>query len=310
MDWFSFAILGYFFLSLEVVLDKFLLSSKRVSHPVIYSFYAGTLGLFALVFCFSENFHFLDSSGIVSRFIGGIIFAYAMLSLFFALNKSEASRVTPVTGAVIAIVAFLLSMVFMNERLAQKEIFGLTLLICGGLWISYDFSRDRKQRLFDGFYVSILAGFLLGVSLTLNKHFYIEDNFINSYIWTRIGAFLGALSFFIVPSWRKLLVNSLSGAKKSRKKNKHSSGLLFVVTRSFGGVGSFLKEFATSFGVASVAIVNALVSVEYVLVYVLGIIFSLWIKNVFNEKRDWKSVVQKIIAIMIISIGVALVKHK
>jgi hypothetical protein len=75
-------------------------------------------------------------------------------------------------------------------------------------------------------------------------------------------------------------------------------------------VGSFLKEKATSLAVASVTIVNALVSVEYIFVYILGIAFSLWLPNVFEEKKDWKSTAQKILAILLITTGIILVSKK
>lgn len=308
MNWFAITLLAYFLLALEVILDKFLLSSKRVSHPAIYAFYSGTMGLFALVFI-PFGFHALGSHEVIYRFIAGFVFIYGMLALFFAINKSEASRVTPVVGAVIPVVIFFLSLLFLGERLGNREIIGLIILVSGGLLISYDFSHDRKQRLFCGFYWSVLAGILLAVSATLFKGFYRHDNFFNVYIWTRAGAFLGVASFFMVPRWRKIIIASLIKFKKPSGQNQ-TSGLLFILTRTIAGAGSFLKEQATSLAAASVTLVNALVSAEYVFVYILGIVFSLWLPNVFEEKKDWKSTIQKIMAIVVITLGIVLVSKK
>lgn len=308
MNWLAISSLAYFLLALEVVLDKFLLSSKRVSHPAIYTFYAGTLGLFALVFA-PFGFHNLSYQAIFFRFLSGVVFIYGMLFLFWAFSKSETSRVVPVVGAIVPIITLALSFIFLNERLSENHIIGIILLTLGGLWISYDWDGIGKYKLFSGFQFSVLAGILLAISAVMFKSFYNQDNFIDVYVWTRIGAFLGVLTFFLNPAWRAEILNSLFKFKKPKKEHK-SSGFLFVLVRAIGGTGSILKEKATSFIPASVTIVNALVSVEYVFVFVLGVVFSLWLPDIFEEKKDWKSIAQKIISIFIIAFGLALVAKK
>ena len=73
MNWFAITLLAYFLLAFEVVLDKFLLSSKRVSHPVIYAFYSGATAPFALILA-PLGFHGIGFLEIIFRFISGIIF--------------------------------------------------------------------------------------------------------------------------------------------------------------------------------------------------------------------------------------------
>lgn len=309
MNWLAITIFAYFLLAMEVVLDKFLLSSERVSHPAIYAFYSATTGLFALVFI-PFGFHAISYADIFFRLIGGIVFIYGMLALFFALNKSEASRVAPVVGAVVPMTVLFLSLIFLGDRFTGREIFGILLLILGGLLISLDFSRERDSRFFGGLKWSILAGILLAISATIFKDFYNHDNFINVYIWTRIGAFAGILFFFLIPQWRKIIWNSILKFKKPEKENQ-KSGALYIISRAMGGSGSILKEKATSFAAASVTLVNALVSIEYVFVFLMGIGFSLWLPSVFKERKDLGTAFQKIASILVITIGIVLVfRHK
>lgn len=302
MSWLAITLLAYFLLALEIILDKFLLSSRRVSHPVLYTFYSAATGLFALVFV-PFGFHFLGCIEIFYYLAGGIVFIYGMAAFFSAIAESEASRVAPVIGAVVPITILFLSLIFLNERFAGKEILGFFLLIFGGLFISLDFKQ--KFRLFSGFKKSVVAGILLATAATIFKGLYNHDNFINVYVWTRIGAFCGALFFFLVPRWRKIIFASLLKFKKPEKENQRS-GALYVISRVLGGSGSILKEKATSFAAASVTFVNALVSIEYVFVFVLGVGFSIWFPEVFKEKKDWKTVAQKIASIFIITAGIAL----
>jgi uncharacterized membrane protein len=307
MNWLAITFLAYFLLGSEVVLDKFLLSSKRISHPAIYTFYSATTGLFALIFI-PFGFHSISYLEFFYRLAGGIIFIYGMLALFSALNESEASRVAPVVGAVVPMTVFFLSLMFLGERFTEKEILGLILLVFGGLLISLDFSQGIK--LFSGFKRSVAAGILLALAATIFKGFYNHDNFLNVYIWTRIGAFAGVLFFFLIPAWRKIIFNSLLKFKKPEKEHK-KSGVLYIASRAMGGLGSILKERATSFAAASVTLVNALVSVEYVFVFIMGILFSLWFPKVFKERKDLGTAMQKIISIIIITIGIVLVfRHK
>jgi len=305
MNWLVITLFAYFFLALEIILDKFLLSSKRVSHQAIYAFYSGSLGMFAMIFI-PFGAHSITLFRAVSMITAGIIFIYGMFSMFSALSKSEASRVTPVIGAIIPIIIYFLSMAFLGERLDNREIVGLIFLISGGLWISYDFSKTRERKIFLGFGWSVLAGILLAVSATLFKFFYQSDNFFNVYVWTRVGAFCGALSLFLFPQFRKKLIESIFKFKKPQKEHQ-KSGIMFVLAKTLGGSGSFLKEKATSLASASVTLVNAMVASEYVLVFILSVVFSLWLPNIFKEGKDWKTFSQKIMAILVIATGVYLV---
>ncbi|MFA6047251.1 MAG: EamA family transporter [Parcubacteria group bacterium] len=308
MNWLAISTVAYFLLALEVVLDKFLLSSRRVSHPAIYTFYAGALGLFALFFI-PFGVHALSYSDAFLRFVAGVIFIYGMFSLFSAIAKSEASRVVPVVGVVVPILALFLAAIFLNEHLKPGQITGIFFLVIGGLWISYDLTSVKKIKLFDGFYWSILAGTLLAISAVTLKGFYSHDNFINVYVWRVVGSFFGVLTLLFVPRWRKVILASVFKFKEPEREHK-KSGLLFVMARAIGGGGSILKEYATSLILASVTIVNAIVAIEYVFVFILGVLFSLWFPGFFEEKRDARSTIQKISAILIIAIGVFLVSKR
>ena len=66
MHWLTITIVAYFLLALEIILDKFLLSSKRVSHPSIYAFYSGALGFFAVaVALIFGGLHWIDFGSFV-----------------------------------------------------------------------------------------------------------------------------------------------------------------------------------------------------------------------------------------------------
>ena len=52
MNWLIVSIIAYLLIALGVILDKFLLSSNRISHPVVYAFYSGLLSFFTIFIYF------------------------------------------------------------------------------------------------------------------------------------------------------------------------------------------------------------------------------------------------------------------
>jgi uncharacterized membrane protein len=308
MSWLVIAIIAYFLVALEVILDKFMLSSKRVSHPAIYAFYSGTLSLFVLAFI-PFGVHWLPFSQIVFSLVSGAIFTYGILTLFFAIKENEASQVMPVVGAMIPLTTFFLSWAFIGERLAHVQIWGVALLILGGLLISFDLPfHVSKKKFFAGFKLSLLAGFLLAVAFTAFKHFFDKNNFITVFTWTRFGLFAGALSLFLTPAWRKVILGSFGGFKGGQKqKENHRTGMLFVLNKILGGTGSILTNYAIKLG--SVTIVNALVALEYGFIFIFGLFFSVWFPVVFKEKKGWMHLAQKMASIVIITAGIVMVSN-
>lgn len=306
MNWLVVATIAYFLTAFAVILDKFLLSSKKVSHPAIYAFYSGLLSLSAFLL-FPFGFHLVSLNGAILSIFAGIIFIFGILSLFFALTKSEASQVVPTVGAATPVATYFFSMLLLGEKLSNYQILGLFALISGGLLISLEISgKDKraKKGFFSGFPSSILAGVLLAVAFTLFKNLFEQDNFINVYIWTRFGLLAGSISLLFHPGWRKAILSSLKGFKNPQETNKRS-GLLFVFNKILGGSGSILLNFAISIG--SVTLVNALVSVEYVFIFILGILFSHWFPDFFQERKNPGVILQKIAAIVIITFGLVMV---
>ncbi len=306
MNWLVIATIAYLLTALGVVLDKFLLSSKKVSHPAIYAFYSGLLSLSAF-FLFPFGFHMVNLSEAILSIFAGVIFIFGILSLFFAITRNEASQVVPTVGAATPVATYFFSLFLLGEKLGYSQIFGLFALIFGGLLISLEISRKgkkTKKEFFSGFYSSILAGVLLAIAFTLFKTLFEHDNFINVYIWTRFGLLAGSAFLLIHSSWRKAILNSLKNFKNPQEANK-KSGLLFVFNKILGGSGSILLNFAISIG--SVTLVNALVSIEYVFIFLLGVLFSHWFPDFFRERRNPRAIFQKVAAIIIITFGLVMV---
>lgn len=305
MLYISIAIAAYFLVALQTILDKFLLTSNRVAEPATYTFFVGLMSIFTFILA-PFGFHLIGVEQFILSLISGTIFIYGIFCLFTAIEKNEASRVTPVVGAIIPITTLILSVIFLGEKLSVLEMVGILLLVFGGIFLSLEFLGKslEPQKLFAGFSLTALAGILIAVAFILFKYLYIRDNFVNVFIWTRLGLFFGALSLLLFPLWRKVILKSFQTFNHPQKENRRT-GMLFVGNKILGGAGSALTHLAVSLG--SVAVVNALVSIEYVFVFILGFALSLKFPDIFQEKIIWRNILQKTLGLCIIMTGIILI---
>lgn len=342
MSWILITASAYFLGAFAVLMDKFLLGSKRIASPQTYAFYVGLFGIGALIFAplgffyASMRLYIPSSSQIALSLVSGFFYMVAIAMLYEAIKKAEASRVTPVVFSVVPLATYLISLFLKNEQLSMLQLGGVLLLIIGGLLISFDLPLKigphtfrvikkvvkfefvnsiicsaegvgvNKKKFFAGFYVACLAGLFFAIAYILFKFVYAQQAFFNGFIWTRFGMFVGALGLLLVPAWRKAIFKSLSKAKKPAKENVHTGGI-FIANKIMGGTSSIMLNFALSLG--SVTLINSMVSLQYV--FVLGLLAAVSKKfpQIFEEKLLFWDWMQKIGAIVVIAIGMVFVSR-
>lgn len=305
MAWLLIVVGAYLFGALSNVGDKFLLGSKRISSAPVYAFYVGVFGLGAFLLA---PFGLSIPSGNIMLlcFVSGALFLAGITFLYFAIERAEASRVVPVFGAIIPLVSLVLAAIVGIEELTAVQIFGVVLLIFGGLFISFDLPlKLGKRKFFSGFYHACAAGFIVAIAYLMFK--YISDyepSFITWYIWTRVGGLFGVAGLLIVPSWRKMIFNSFSFMKKNRSHAAKTGGI-FLGNKIIGGTSTLMLNYAIKLG--SVTLINSLVSLQYVFVLAIVAILSRTRAHIFQEKLYFWDWAQKIAAIGIIAIGMFLI---
>lgn len=304
MAWLIVAIFSYFFGAVANVTDKFLLGSKRFSSAPVYAFYAGIFSLGAF-FLAPFGLSIPEMDIFLLCLISGFIFALGVLLLYFAIERAEASRVAPVVGAVIPLIAFIISIILGLEKLFWHQMLGLSLLVFGGLLISFDLPlKLGRNKFFSGFYYAFGSGFFISIAYLIFKEISAQESFVTWYVWTRVGCFIGACCLLFAPNWRISILNSFHSAKKNRKQTV-STGGIFVSNKIFGGASTLLFNKALELG--SVTLVNALVSVQYVFVILIIAMFPKAKMHIFQEKLLFWDWAQKIFAIVLIAAGIFLI---
>ncbi len=305
MSWLLFAIIAYFLLAFSYVLDKILLAD-RIPKPSVYAFYVSLLSAVTLVlipfgFCW-QGIYWTALS-----LLSGVIFIYSLLFYYLALKENEVSRVAPLIGAIVPVVTFLIARVFLGEILKVWDLAGFIFLVSGGFLISFDLPI-KSLKIFKGFRYSLISGILLAIAFSLFKYAYGTGEFINGFIWTRLGIFMGGLSLFAFCTFRKEIISSFKNfslKRKSSRKRSLSTFGLFILNKVSGGSSSIFLNYAIFLG--SVSLVQAVSSLQFVFILFLISLVSIKYPKILDEKLYFWDWAQKIGAIIAIAVGIVLV---
>lgn len=295
MLWLLITVFAYFLNSIAVVVDKFLLT-KKITNPAVYAFFISALSLLALVLV-PFGFKFYSWEQIIIALIAGLIFAFALFFMFKALKQNEASRITPFMGGWQPILVFILALFFLGELFSLQTLAAFILIVIGTVFISYQktTSASTKKEIFTGYFFALISTLLFAISYTINKYVFLNQDFISGFVWTRIGAFLGAL---ILLFWAN---NRQDIAKEIKKPQKKTSGL-FLLGQACGAISFILVNYAIAIS-QSVAVVNALRGLEYVFLLIIVGLLAFKYPRLLSEKMTRAILIQKIIALALIIVG-------
>ncbi len=314
MNWLFLAIISYLMLAVVNLGDKFVVD-KLIKSSKAYTF---AVGLFsAVVFVIAP--WFLEWPGLLLflvNIISGAFFAFALWSMYESLKTGEASRVVVVIGSIVPVFTIIFSLVFFGERFSAFQWLGILFLLTGMLIISFVVGRRKKwsdffKRTFSFFsggynkkwiFLALVSALLYSLFFISTKYAYNYQNFISSFIWIRAGSLLVVLMFLIDKKDRKEIFKSFRD--KPGRGVKVGKG--FVLFNQILGSGAFLvQNYAVYLG--PVAIINALQGVQYALLLVLGIFFSVFFPKTLREDISRSVLIKKIIAILLIGIGLCFI---
>jgi len=298
ITWLVVIILAYLFFSLSYLGDKLILSAQP--KPNSYTFFVGTISVFVvLLIPFIPNFG-LPNSRIIFWIIGeAIIYLLGLYTMFTALAKFDVSRVMTTIGATQPLLIFALTWMFWGPQVMSKtNILAFVLLVLGSYLISFE--RGSKTN---GNYIkiTILAAFLFSLDYVFSKIVFLDQTFLQGFIWMRIFVFLFALLLLISRKNRKEIF-----AKKQNILNRKTS-IIFVCTHASGGIANILQGFAISLApIALLPIVNSLRGIQYVFLFLMTLFLSVVFPKILKEELSRAVVIQKIAAIAIIAVGLGM----
>lgn len=302
MLWLIVTISAYLILAIVSLVDKYLLVGP-IPNPKVYTFYIGTLGILVLILTPFVGFYIPEFSQIILSLLAGAFFIYGIFWLNSALRLFEASRVIPAIGGILPIFTFLLIYIFSKGTKIFKtwEFLAFILLVLGSILITYEKAKKISLK---SFKISVVAAFFFALSFVLAKYVYLVQPFWSGYLWIRIGGFLMAISFLFTKEVR----NELFKLKINLPKK---TAAIFLLNQAVGASANILQNWAIALApLIGVAIINALQGVQYLFLLIFAFLLSLKFPQILKEEISRQILLQKIIAILLIAGGLALLAIK
>jgi len=313
------AISAYFINAGVYVADKFLLS-KKIHSSIAYAFYVGIWSVFNVCLLFfwpwTPNLRELTLD-----LLAGFLFLVTLVFWYKALHQSEASRVAPIVGALVPIFSFILSFVFLGETLNQQQLIAFIILICGGVLISIKHTKvylyqkviNRFREIMGDIFGqvpsgaqptsrllvnSVVAAVFFACYYVLMKYIYTYQPFVGSFVYSRLGSFIGVILMLFVPDWRQVIFKQQQGTKTPKN-------LFYFLTIRLLAAGAFIMiNYAISLG--NVAMVNALQGVQYLFLFVIILLISNKFPKMLNEQLGGGVLLQKLIGTVMVCLGLYL----
>lgn len=299
--WILIVFAAQFLNAIVSIIDKHIVTSEKVAKPITYAFYVGVLStLSILIFAFNiiplgfeglPSINNINQPSLVLAFLSlllGYAFLLALVYLYKALKKADASDVVPVIGSTNAVLTFLISFIFLGELLTKNFIIGFFFLVVGGLILShFRFSFNILK-------LTLFSGFFYAVYFVIMKFLFNEYAFDQTFFWSRIGILLATLSVLLIPHYRKIIFH---GTRKSKAQH----ALWVLGNNILGGVAGIALLKATELG--SVTIVQALNGLQFAFLIILSIFFGKITPLSFGENNSMKDVLQKSVSVSLIIIG-------
>ncbi len=286
------------------IIDKFILT-KSVSKPIIFVFYST---IFVLPFFLLLPFGVKTPTVWTDYFIfivSGFCFAIGLWTLYIGFQKSEISRIGPLIGAAVPLFILFLSRIFLGERLGTYGLLAAIVLIIGSIVISFDQSKQKN-----GWKNAVswggLAGFFFAVSHVISKYAYGVYGFYSGFVLTKLSIGIFGVVLLFSPTVRALFSKKESTAAEKAASKKRFA--LVVGDIVLGVIGATLIQYATALG--SVSLVNALSGVQYAMLLVLVAVISKFFPKILKETFTRKQIIQKVSAVVIISLGLVLLLIK
>ncbi|MFA6098671.1 MAG: EamA family transporter [Patescibacteria group bacterium] len=257
------------------------------SISVCYELVVGVI-VIALV---PADIHGLDWFWLISS---GACYMTATLLYFFAIQREEPSRVVPLYAFTIVFLS-LQSAIFLGEIFSIQTYLGIAMIAIASLALLV------RQNVFDAFrskaFGLMIGGtFLYSLSYIINKYLLIHYSYWQVFGYVKL--FIGCTGILFLLFFIKEL------RKTFRRIQKRYIGLS-AISETFNIAGSLLFVAASS--VWFVTLVETVVSVQYIFIFIWGILLASLFPRFRLEVVNKRIIIQKVLSIAAIIIGIYLI---
>jgi drug/metabolite transporter (DMT)-like permease len=299
MSWFIFALIGPALWALVNHIDKYIISKyftgRGVGSLVLFTSASGLIiSFFILIFGFGHLSIGMANAIVIG--INGAILVAAFIPYLYALENEEASWASTLFQ-LIPVFGYILGLIFLDEKITTLQIFASLLVILGAVFISLDLSQKIKLKA-KPFWLMVLSSFMIAVNALIFKIVALDGNFWGTAFWEYIGGgIFGLLLFSLLPLYRVQFIATIQKAKTKVLSINLISELLNIGAKLAANFASLLAPLVL------VWVVNGL---QPLIVFVYGVILTLFFPMLGKENISKRIVIQKLSAMVVMLIGIYL----
>ncbi|MFH0873653.1 MAG: hypothetical protein V1846_02315 [Candidatus Komeilibacteria bacterium] len=303
--WLSVVLVSYFILAISTLVDKFFLS-KVLSSSSFYVLWVSILSLSAfLVIPFpsllrwmkvpAQDLSWIGGYWLLIALITGAVFTLALYLLYSALQKGEASRVVPLVGGGMPVIIFIVSYILKVEIFTGHKLIAFIFLLAGSIIITVMPSKKRFFQLDQGLWWAVGASLSFAAFFLLTKYMFWQHSFIDGIVWPRLGTLVVIV---VMMFWQ---INRQHLAHPFNKVGWHLR-LGLIANQGLAALGFLGQNYAIKLG-GSLSLISALQGLQYVFILIFAALVSWRFPKLFTEEVSTNIIIQKVIALILIVIG-------
>jgi drug/metabolite transporter (DMT)-like permease len=287
-----FSLAAAFLIATSNILVKHFLDLGIEDHVFVGAIYSLPFFIFFTALGLVQGSFVLEPTTIVLSGLAGAFYGVVLINYMKGMDSEEASRFIPLLSLSTVFIA-LLSFLLLGDTFTQVEYLGMGLAVIGAVMLSVE-GIDQLKQLHSrrGTLFGILAALIIAFRDTIIEYLTQSLELWSILFWMGIGGFMFSLSILATRDFQKL---SLSCILERRK--MVSVGFLHALGYIF---------YATAISVGAAAKVSAVMRLNPLLVFLGTTSLAFLIPDFVDEETDWKKIVQKLAAAIVIIIGVFL----
>jgi len=296
MEWIIFALLAYFMYAITSTIDAVSIKTY-LKNPKTYLFYNMTLqcliGVLMLLFI---NVTFYGWFFLMIIFLSGMFRVYGLIPYMKILEFEEVSRMVPLFSLG-PIFVLLFSIPILGLSLTTNQYLGFAFLVAGGFLITIKKTKGLF-KISKGFWYMMLTNILLTGMFICIHYLFKNYDYWSAFVFMQIGTLLAASTLILLKDYGQ------KGLKEIRKIPSIAKTLVISVALISLGAG-MLRAF--SIKLSSAAVVSALDGFQSLFVLLIAIFFSFKLPKILKEETKGATIIQKIIAIILLGVGIILI---
>jgi drug/metabolite transporter (DMT)-like permease len=293
MFWIILGLSSHFFWGLANVGDKYIVGNK-IKNPYVFLIWLNMIGILSVVIIPFIDFQwYLKGNQFAQLFGASALYFFGGFPYIKAVQIEEITRVN-IWWGFIPIFSLLFGWLLFGETLSANQMIAFIILVSAA-FVGSIHIRKKSFSISRAMWLMIVATASLALYAVLVHELMKTMNFGSVFVWYHIIAFVFASFMMLFPNIRK------ESKEIFAEMNSTTASVVFGVSL-LDHVGIFFSQWAMS--LASAALVFSLEGSQAIFVFVITLIVAKFNKKLLGEEFDRANVVLKVVAMVLMVVGV------